>query len=271
VGVAEGAFQAALAWAQERRQGRSPLPDGEASGTILDHADVRRMLATMRAETFAARGIALSCAVAIDMAAATGAPDWSARAALLTPIVKAWCTDIGHAVAQEAIQVHGGMGYVEETGVAQFARDIRVAAIYEGTNGIQAMDLVGRKLADGGEAAFRLLDEIEKGAEAARGDRPELAAPVWQAAENLREATEWMADQPMQERFAGAVPYLRAFARVLGGHVHLSAARAGRATHRALAAVHIHRLLPEHAGLLAEARAGAAGLYALSPEDLAAR
>ncbi|MEE4119422.1 MAG: acyl-CoA dehydrogenase [Paracoccaceae bacterium] len=270
IGVAEGATQAALAWALERRQGRSPLPEGTGTGAIVDHADVRRMLAAMRAETFAARAIALSCAVAIDMDAATGETEWAARAALLTPIAKAWGTEVGHAVAQEAIQVHGGMGYVEETGVAQFARDVRVAAIYEGTNGIQAMDLVGRKLADGGEALFRLLDEIEAEAEAARETLPDLAAPVWQAAENLREATEWMIDQPPQERFAGAVPFLHATARVLGGHAHLAAAQAGGEPRRALAGVYIHRLLPTHEGLLAQARAGAEGLYALSPDDLAA-
>jgi len=270
VGVAEGATQAALVWARERVQGRSPLPEGVGTGTIVDHADVRRMLATMRAETFAARAIALSCAVAIDMEAATGEADWAARAALLTPVAKAWGTEIGHRVAQEAIQVHGGMGYVEETGVAQFARDVRVAAIYEGTNGIQAMDLVGRKLADGGEAAFRLLDEIEAEAEAARADLPDLAAPVWQAAENLREATEWMIGQPLQDRFAGAIPYLQAMARVLGARAHLLAAQAGDGGRRALAGIYIHRLLPEHEGLLAQARAGAEGLYALSPDDLAA-
>jgi alkylation response protein AidB-like acyl-CoA dehydrogenase len=271
VGVADGATQAALAWARDRRQGRSPLPEGEATGAIVDHADVRRMLAAMRAETFAARAIALACGVAIDMAAATGTADWAARAAFLTPIAKAHGTDTGHAVAQQAIQVHGGMGYVEETGVAQFARDVRVAAIYEGTNGIQAMDLVGRKLSDGGQAAFALIDEVERGAEAARGAWPELARPVWEAAENLREATEWMVDQPMQERFAGAVPYLRATARVLGAHYHLAAARAaGEGPRKALAGVFIARLLPEHEGLLTEARAGAKGLYALVPDDLAA-
>jgi len=271
IGVADGATQAALAWALERRQGRSPLPDTEATGAIVDHADVRRMLASMRAETFAARAIALACGVAIDMAEATGADEWAARAAFLTPIANAHGTDTGHAVAQQAIQVHGGMGYVEETGVAQFARDVRVAAIYEGTNGIQAMDLVGRKLADGGQAAFALIDEVQAGAEAARGPWPDLARAVWEAAENLREATEWMVEQPMQERFAGAVPYLRATARALGAHYHLTAARAaGEGPRRALAAAYIERLLPEHEALLAEARAGAHGLYALTPDDLAA-
>jgi len=267
VGVAEGATQAALAWALARRQGRTPVGDG--SGPIADHADVRRMLAQMKAETFAARAIALACAVAIDMETATGAPDWAARAAFLTPIAKAYATDAGHEVAQLSIQVHGGMGYVEETGVAQFARDIRVAAIYEGTNGIQAMDLVGRKLSDGGEAAFRLLDEVQSGAEAARGAQSALAAPVWQAAENLRETTEWLLEAAPQTRFAGAVPYLRAFARILGAHYHLKAALAdpGRAP---LSAFQIERLLPEHLGLLAQARAGEGGLYAISTDALAA-
>ncbi len=271
IGQAEGAYQKALEYAMERKQGRSPLADG--TGTIVDHADVRRMLATMKADIFAARAIALSCAVATDMARATGEANWQARAAFLTPVAKAFGTDIGCEVAQAGVQVHGGMGYIEETGAAQFARDVRVTAIYEGTNGIQAMDLVGRKLADGGETACRLLDEVQEQAEAARAALPDLAAPVWDAAESLRETTEaLMASPDMNDRFAGAVPYLRAVARVLGGHFHLAAALAdkGGARNR-LAAFYIERLLPEHAALLAHARAGAEGLYALSPDDLAVR
>src|SRR6056297_609049 len=225
IGVAEGAYQHALAYAQERKQGRSPVADG--TGTIIDHANVRRMLATMKAETFAARAIALSCAVAIDMETATGAPDWSARAAFLTPIAKAFGTYTGISVANTGIQLHGGMGYIEETGAAQYLRDVRVTAIYEGTNGIQAMDLVGRKLMDGGEAAFALIDEMQAAAEAARGALPELAESVWQATESLREATDWMlAQDDMTQRFAGAIPYLRGFARILGAHFHLMAAQA---------------------------------------------
>ncbi|MES2665449.1 MAG: acyl-CoA dehydrogenase [Pseudomonadota bacterium] len=264
VGVAEGAFQLALAYAVDRRQGKTPT----GAGAIIDHADVRRMLAVMKAETFSARAIALSCAVAIDMARATGSADWLARAALLTPIAKAYGTDVGNEVAQMGVQVHGGMGFIEETGAAQFARDVRVTTIYEGTNGIQAMDLVGRKMMDGGEAAFRLIDEVEKAAHAARATMPDLAGAVWTAAEALREATESLVAQGMNDRFAGAVPYLRAFARVLGGHFHLKAAMADEGR-KALAAVAIRRLLPEHAALLAQVREGAAGLYALSAEDLA--
>ena len=269
IGSAEAAYQHALAFAQERRQGR-PLIEG-GTGAILDHADVRRMLTTMKADTQAARAIALANAVAIDMANATGDADWKARAALLTPITKAFGTETGIAVAELGVQVHGGMGYIEETGAAQFFRDARVTAIYEGTNGIQAMDLVGRKMVDGGEAAYRLLDEVEANAEAARAILPDLAKSVWNAAETLRETTEWLVTQEMNDRFAGAVPYLRAFARVLGGHFHLKSALAAPDGPRAaLAGFYIERLLPEHTGLCAHARAGAAGLYALSPDELAA-
>jgi alkylation response protein AidB-like acyl-CoA dehydrogenase len=265
IAVAEAAFQAALAYAQDRKQGRTPKGDT----AIIDHADVRRMLAAMKAETFSARSIGLACAVALDMARATGNADWQARAALLTPIAKAYGTDVGNAVAQMGVQVHGGMGFIEETGAAQFARDVRVTAIYEGTNGIQAMDLVGRKMMDGGEAAFRLLQEIEDGAEAARASLPDLATPLWNAAETLREATEWLVAQGPDDRNAGAVPFLRAFALVLGGHFHLKAALADPAR-VALARVAIRRLLPEHAGLLVQLREGAAGLYDLTPEALSA-
>ncbi|GGF49942.1 hypothetical protein SAMN05216376_11095 [Mameliella alba] len=265
VSVAEGALQHALGYAQERKQGRSP------EGTIIGHADVRRMLATMKAETFAARAIALSLAVAIDMGNATGDAEWKARAALLTPITKAFGTETGIKVANLGVQVHGGMGYVEETGAAQYLRDVRVTAIYEGTNGIQAMDLVGRKMMDGGEAIFALLDEIESGAEAARGQMPELAEPVWQAAESLRETTEALVARDMGDRFGGAVPYLMGFARVLGAHYHLRAALAAPDSADArLAGFYIQRLLPEHAGLLAEARAEVGALANLKTEDLVA-
>jgi alkylation response protein AidB-like acyl-CoA dehydrogenase len=273
VAIADAATQRALAYAQERRQGRAG-----GTGTIIEHADVRRMLAQMKAETFAARAIALSTAVAIDMANATGSSDWSARAALLTPIAKAHGTDIGNEMAQLGIQVHGGMGFIEETGAAQLARDVRVCSIYEGTNGIQAMDLVGRKMMDGGEAALRLLDEVEARAEAARTMLPDLAGPVWQAAETLRESLESLATQEPAARMGVAVPFLRAFARVIGADAHLSAAMAEGAKadedaatgpRRTLAAFYIRRLLPEHAALLAHVGEGHDGIAALSPEVLA--
>jgi len=266
VGIAEAAFQHALAYAEGRVQGRTPT--GRAP--ITDHADVRRMLARMRAQVFSSRAIALSCAVAIDMARATDAPEWHARAALLTPIAKAYGTDTGNEVAHLGIQVHGGMGVIEDTGAAQFARDVRVTTIYEGTNGIQAMDLVARKMADGGTAAMALIDEVQAGAESARATHPDLAGDVWQAAESLRDATDALLHQNLTDRFAGAAPYLRAFALLLGADAHLRAAHATGGARTALARVAIRRLLPEHTSLLAEAREGADQLYALSPEDLAA-
>ncbi|MEP5151478.1 acyl-CoA dehydrogenase [Planktotalea sp.] len=270
IGAAEGAFQKALEYANERKQGRSPIEGG--TGTIMDHADVRRMLSTMKADIFAARGISLMCAAAIDMETATGSKEWGARAAVLTPIAKAFGTETGMRVSETGVQVHGGMGFIEETGAAQFYRDVRVTAIYEGTNGIQAMDLVARKLMDGGDAAFALLDEIESFTEKARQDCPTLGEPLWDATESLRETTEWMlAQDALNTRFAGAVPYLMAFARVLGGYVHLKATMAvkGKGPRAKLARLYMTRLLPEHIGLLAAARAGDSDLYSLSPDELA--
>ncbi len=263
IGVAEAAYQQALDWAMTRKQGRV-----DGSGAIVEYPDVRRMLASMKADLFAARAIALDCAVALDMAGATGDAQWAARAAFLTPIAKAFGTDVGHEVAQMGIQVHGGMGFVEETGAAQFARDVRVTQIYEGTNGIQGLDLVGRKLSDGGEAAFRLLDEVERVAARARASHPQLAEPVWQAAESLREATDWLLAHPA-DRGSGAVPYLRAFARVLGARAHLQAALAGDGARGRLAAFYVRRLLPEHTTLLAQVRDGAEAVLAVTPADLA--
>lgn len=270
IGQAEGAYQKALAFAMERKQGRSRVRG--ATGSIIDHADVRRMLATMKSETYAARAIALGCAVAIDMGRATGDADWIARAAFLTPIAKAFGTDIGCEVSHLGVQVHGGMGFIEETGAAQYSRDVRVTAIYEGTNGIQSMDLVGRKLADGGRAAFGLLDEIVANARAGQGGVSEMAQRVAASASTLRQCTEWLLEQTdLNDRFAGSVPYLRAFARVLGGHYHLKSAMAegGGGARSRLAAFYIRRLLPEHVALIAHVMQGAPDLYSLTPEDLA--
>ena len=263
VGIAEAAYQHALAYAKDRQQ----------MGPIIQHADVRRMLLTMKAETFASRAIALACATAIDMAAANGDADWNARAALLTPIAKAYGSEAGIRVAELGVQVFGGMGFIEETGAAQYSRDVRIAAIYEGTNGIQAMDLVGRKMMDKGEAAYRLLDEVAADVEVARSALPDLAGAVWEAVESLRESVEWLVSQSnMAERFAGSVPFLLAFSRVLGAHYHLKAAIAegGEGPRSKLARFFILRLLPEHAALLDHARTGADDLYAFTLEDFAA-
>ncbi|KIN70722.1 Acyl-CoA dehydrogenase-like protein [Sulfitobacter noctilucae] len=269
IGVAEAAFQHALSYALDRKQGRTP---NEPSGSIIGHADVRRMLSTMKAEIFAARAIAINCAYAIDRANAEKDAAWSARAALLTPIAKAFGTDVGIKMADMGVQVHGGMGFVEETGAAQFLRDVRVTSIYEGTNGIQAMDLVARKMMDGGEAAMALFDEMEEEVEAARARFPRMSEAVWQSIESMREATEWLvAQSDMNDRFAGAVPYLMGFARVLGGQLHLKAAMADPDGPRAhLARFYIHWLLPEHEGMLVQAQTGDETLYAITPEALSA-
>ena len=261
VGTAEGAYQHALAYAQDRKQG--------GSGMILEHADVRRMLASMKADIFAARSIALCCGHAIDMGTATGDAAWKARAALLTPIAKAFGADVGSEVAQMGVQVHGGMGFVEETGAAQFVRDVRVTSIYEGTNGIQAMDLVGRKMMDGGEAMQSLLEEIQAGADAAKADHPDLAHAVWQAAADLSECVDYLATLDTPDRFAGAVPFQSAFARVLGGHAHLTAALHGDEARQRLAQFYITRLLPQVGGLIAQVRTDSAELMALTADDLA--
>ena len=270
IGIAEAALQKAMTYAMERKQGRSLAEVGR--GTIVDHADVRRMLSVMKADVFAARAIALMCAVGIDMQNATGEKEWGARAAFLTPIAKAFGTEVGMRVAEMGVQVHGGMGFIEETGAAQYYRDVRVTAIYEGTNGIQGMDLVARKLMDGGDAAFALLDEIAEFTESVREACPVLGSPLWEAVESLREATEWMLEQSeLNARFAGAHAYLVAFARVIGGYAHLKAASAeeGIGPRTKLANIYMARLLPEHVSLLAEAQVGDKDLYALSADELA--
>ena len=260
VSVAEAAFQQALTYASERKQGRTL--SGEP--TIAGHPDVRRMLLEMRCETFAARAIAVACAVAIDMARATGEATWQARAAFLTPLAKAYGTDTGHNVAQLGIQVHGGMGFIEDTGAAQFARDVRVTSIYEGTNGIQALDLVGRKMIDGGTVAYALLAEIAVASSNAPHD---LAAPMLEATETLRDVTATMLAQTTLDRAGAAVAYQRAFAQLLGAHFHLQAARADP-TRLPLAHFAITRLLPRHAAWAAEARQGSTGLFDLAPDAL---
>jgi alkylation response protein AidB-like acyl-CoA dehydrogenase len=255
VGIAEAACQKAAAFARERRQG------GVA---IVEHADVRRMLVAMRARTLAARAICYACGVAIDLSRAAPEAEragWAARAAFLTPIAKAFGTDVGREVADLGLQVHGGMGYVEETGAAQLWRDVRVTAIYEGANGVQAMDLVGRKLADGGAAARALLAELE----AEAGDAPALA----QARRALAAATAWMAEAPPRDRQAGATPFLRAWALTLGAHL-LAKGAAAEPSLAPFAEFLLAQEAPHVAPLLAAARQGAAALDAVDAERLSA-
>src|SRR5207248_6481556 len=200
VAIAERATQQALAYARERKQGRA---SGARSGSspIIAHPDVKRMLLTMRALTRAARAICYATAVAIDRAkrAADEAARTAAgeRASLLTPVAKAFSTDIGIEVASLGVQVHGGMGYVEETGAAQHLRDARIASIYEGTNGIQAIDLVTRKLPlSGGAAVKSYLGDLRRTVAAVKAvNDPALGATgirLGEAVESLERATAWM-------------------------------------------------------------------------------
>ena len=269
IGAAEGAYQHALTYAKTRKQGSTNVQKG--IGTILDHADVRRMLLTMKADIFAARSLALETAVSIDLSNASSDGRWKSRAAFLTPIAKSFGTETGCRVAELGMQIHGGMGFIEESGAAQYYRDVRVTTIYEGTNGIQAMDLVGRKLMDGGEAAYSLVDEIEKTVKSCPEDFSSMAGEVMLASKALREAIKWMCSQKnINDRFSGAVPFLNAFARVLGGYFHLKSAiqeeHVGPRTK--LARFYILNLLPEYIGLLQQAQQGCEDLYSFSPNEM---
>jgi alkylation response protein AidB-like acyl-CoA dehydrogenase len=224
VGIAERATQQALAYARERRQGGS---QNGAPKPIIAHPDVKRMLLTMRALTRAARAICYATAVALDRAARasdeTARAAAHARASLLTPVAKAFSTDIANEVASLGIQVHGGMGYIEETGVAQYYRDARISAIYEGTNGIQAIDLVSRKLPlDDGAVVKSYIRELKKTVSgvAAANDPAFGATPVRlaEAVASLERATDWLLANPRSDAaLGGATPYLRLFAHAAGG------------------------------------------------------
>jgi 3-(methylsulfanyl)propanoyl-CoA dehydrogenase len=241
VAVAERATQQALAYAHERRQGRASGAL-ESSSPIIAHADVRRMLLTMRALTRAARAICYATAAAIDRShrAADAAARKIAheRASLLTPIAKAFSTDIGVEVASLGVQVHGGMGYVEETGAAQHLRDARIAMIYEGTNGIQSIDLVTRKLPlSGGAAVKAYLNELRETVAAVRAvNDPAMGATgarLAEAVDSLERTTKWIVAQlgPAPEAaLAGATPYLRLFALAAGGCALASDALAARSS-----------------------------------------
>jgi 3-(methylsulfanyl)propanoyl-CoA dehydrogenase len=219
VAIAELATQQALAYARERRQG--------PGGTIIHYPDVKRMLLTMRGLTGAARAICYATGVAIDRSlrgkteAARKAGDQ--RASLLTPVAKAFSTDIGIEVASLGVQVHGGMGFIEETGAAQHYRDARIAAIYEGTNGIQAIDLVTRKLPmDGGKVVAAYIDELRTSVAAVKASNApafgETAARLGEAVDSFERATRWLLAQTSPDTaLAGATPYLRLFGYAAGG------------------------------------------------------
>jgi alkylation response protein AidB-like acyl-CoA dehydrogenase len=241
VGIADRAYQQALAYAQERRQGRAVGHTGDRSDSIIMHPDLKRMLMQMRALTAAARTICYATAVALDVAArakdAEVRANAAARGALLTPIAKAFSTDIGNEVAYLGVQVHGGMGFIEETGAAQHYRDARITPIYEGTNGIQAIDLVTRKLSvDGGAAVFKLLDELDEIVKRVEASNDPAfggtGARLRDALGSLTRASRWLLERVTStpnDALAGATPYLRMFGSTLGGCSLASEALAARA------------------------------------------
>jgi alkylation response protein AidB-like acyl-CoA dehydrogenase len=291
--IAERAYQDAAAYAQERRQGRAPgAPAGESS-PIVDHPDVRRMLLTMKASIDAMRSMIYVAAEHLDLA--VGHPDEGVRRAaaervdLLIPMCKAWSTDLGVEVTSLAIQVHGGMGYVEETGVAQHYRDARITPIYEGTNGIQAMDLVGRKLPmrSGGVISDLLAEmrALDHPLAAAGDDLASVRRNLAEAVATLSDTTDWMLEHGLvdvRDALAGASPYLRMCALVTGGWLMARQALAARGALAdgggderllrakvATARFYAEQLLPAVQGLAGPATAGYETMFELDAAQLA--
>jgi alkylation response protein AidB-like acyl-CoA dehydrogenase len=275
VAIAEAAYQKALSYAAERRQGRAPGDTGPQMSPIIRHPDVKRTLLTMQALTRIARAVCYSCAHSTDMARMSEGAEaarWQERANLLTPVAKAFSTDIGVEVASLAIQVHGGMGYIEETGAAGYFRDARIAPIYEGTNGIQAIDLVTRKLPQsGGEHVLGYIDELRADVEAVRASNlpgfGQAADRLAAALDELETATRWLqaalADGKVSAALAGATPYLRLFALAAGGaYLARGAVADGSAARIALCRFHAENLIGETAALKDSVVSGADSLAA---------
>ena len=288
VGIAERAYQQARDFAKERVQSRALTGTGPDPVTIIHHPDVRRMLLSMRVQAEGIRAIAYRVAAAIDTARRHEDETERLRAQafvdLMTPIAKAYSTDVASEVADLGIQVHGGMGYVEETGAAQHARDVRVTRIYEGTNGIQANDLVGRKVArDEGRAAGQLIASIRETVSALgkNPDLQDLAEPLAAAADALETATNWIVDTfpgNPNAAAAGAVHYLRLMGTASAGW--LLAEGALRASERQAsgdADTHLaqkvtsarffaQQFLPQTGGLCTTITAGGDTVAAVSPD-----
>lgn len=292
VAIGERAYQDAVTYAAQRRQGRAVGAPAGTSSPIIDHVDVRRMLMTMRSLVQAMRALTLFDAALLDRSMRLPDPDDRAEAAalasLLTPVCKAWCTDRGVEVTSLAVQVHGGMGYIEETGVAQHYRDIRIAPIYEGTNGIQAIDLVARKLPlEGGAVVTRFLDRVGAFADelAARDEAlSSTGERLAEACADLVEATRWLNASGVAdptEALAGATPYLEMFGLVSAGWLLSVGAVAARdrladgedgdgalAARIVTARFFAERLLPRTRALAADVTAGSADLLAIDDRVL---
>ncbi len=269
VQIGERATQQAASYAMERVQSaRAGSPD-RVPVAIIEHPDVRRMLLRMKALTEGARALLYYTAGQVDRGT-LGNTAAGARAEVLVPLLKAWGTDVGIEVASLGVQVHGGMGFIEETGAAQHWRDSRIAPIYEGTNGIQAADLVTRKLGlEDGQPLLTLLDDIGRDA----GDAPALAA----LAHDCSDVAQWMrSTASLDDRLAGSVPFCTMMAVAVAGWQLLRQARAVAdgaapalaATKPVTARFFLDRIVPEAAGLKASAVAGATALYELNAAQL---
>ncbi|HXX85204.1 MAG TPA: acyl-CoA dehydrogenase, partial [Casimicrobiaceae bacterium] len=293
VGIAERAYQRALAYAKDRVQGRAPgLDKAVPTATILQHPDVRRMLLTMKAQTEAMRAVAYVTGAAIDHAHRD--PDPAARKRhqafvdFMIPIVKGCTTEVAQEVASLGIQVHGGMGYIEETGAAQHFRDARITTIYEGTTGIQANDMIGRKTArDGGAVARAVITECTKLAaelsSAADADLKRIGAELATAAHALSEAVDWVVTSfgaKPRAAHAAAVPYLKLWGLLVGGWQMARAAQIaaqrlaqgrGDATFYrgkiATACFYAESLLPQASGIARSLTGGSEAVLALADEQ----
>jgi len=285
--IGERAYQQALDFAQDRRQGLA-IGSEEKDSAIIDHPDVRRLLMTQRAYLAALRRMMLFNAVQMDHASHDPDERAAARAreivGLLTPICKSFGTDLGTELTSLALQVYGGMGFIEETGAAQHYRDVRITPIYEGTNGIQAADLVGRKLGvRGGASAMEFIATMrEVEAELAQaGDEFDLIRmELGRQFDALETATAWMLSTGSTDpdsALSGSTPYLRMWGLCVGGWLLARSALAGPATEDAemaetqlvLARFYAEQLLPQCAGLLGAATAGSRDLFALDAGRLA--
>lgn len=288
VAVAERAYQQARAYAFDRTQSRALTGNGgegdAKSVAIIRHPDVRRMLATMKAKTEAARAMTYWTAAALDRSKRE--TDEESRRAqqalldLLIPVTKSWCTDIGCEVGSLGIQIHGGMGFIEETGAAQHYRDARILPIYEGTNGIQALDLFTRKLLrDEGAAMTQLMMEMRAGLPAAdAGDAlASLRQPLAEALEALDRATAWMLEQGgenLARGAASATPYQSLFGLVLGGWLLAKAAQQEDSDEDGFVAAKVKtarfyadNLLGEASALAESVTAGAGSTLSFADED----
>jgi len=266
--AAEGATQKAVAYARDRIQSARAGSGSTASVAIIEHPDVRRMLLRMKALTQAARALVYYAAGMVDRST-LGDKASHARLELLTPLAKAYGTDVGCEVSDLGIQVHGGMGFIEETGAAQFFRDVRVTAIYEGTNGIQAADLVGRKLGlEGGETLARLIADMR-----AEAENADLRALI----DACEAVGSHLAGAGIDDRLGASYPFLTMLATAVSGWLMERQGRIAAegdgpflAMKRVAARFYLEQLVPEALGLQAAAMASSEILYAVGPDEFAA-